>query len=192
MGWGGDSSELQQENKLAAHTDTATEPGPAAWVGAALTQIQAPSTPTCPFSAPPPAGAEAAPSPLRLQSLLTPLGMSLQSGVLSSPLNLALPMIERVPLSGHPYMCSSGHQVIHVLCARPSSPRPSSPLPPSRTPAPCTSPAAAPPFCCLPVFLTPLYPPVPTTGPLDEALSPSPASQSGFCLHHSTKGSVKG
>lgn len=151
VGWGGDSSELQQENKLAAHTDPATEPGPAAWVGAAPTRIQAPSTPTCPFSAPLPAGAEAAPSPLRLHSLLTPLGMSLQSGALRSPLNLALAMIERVPLSGHPYMCSSGHQVIHILCARPSSP-----LPPSRTPALCTSPAVAPPFCCLPVFPTPL------------------------------------
>ena len=64
-------------------------------------RFRPPSMPTCPLLAPPPAGAEAAPSPLRLHSLSScPTGCPASHEALCWPLNLAPSTTERVPLSG--------------------------------------------------------------------------------------------
>lgn len=121
------------------------------------------------------------PSPPAL-TVLVPHGMSRQSEALCWPLNLAPSTTERVPLSGP----SLSVQLRASSHSHPPAHPPHSHLP---APPPCAHLQLRP----LPsaVLLTPLYPPVPTAGPPGEALSPFPASQSGFCLHHSTKGGVK-
>ena len=188
MGWGGGSSELQEEDKPTAHTDAATlsrdlQPG---WGQRRLDSGPHPRSPAHSWH---PAcrrrGSAFACPPALI--VLAPLGMSRQSGALHSLLKLAPSTIERVPLSGaslHVQLRVSGHS---CPVRPPVFPTPAFP---HLHPVHISS--------CSPSLL---LPPRPPNSPLPacphrwtpwRALSPSPASQSGFCLHHSTKGGVKG
>ena len=184
--WGGEAAPLSCRRKTSRQR-TLTQPTLSrdpAWVGARLAGFRPPSAPTCPLSAP------------RLQGQRQRLCLSTCTRCPRAPRDV--PPVRGLAFSseaGPIYDRTSGASLRVQLRASGHS----------RSVRPPVLPTPAFPHL-LPVHISNwgpslLLPPRPPNSPLPacphrwtpwRALSRSPASQSGFCLHHSTKGGVKG